>query len=59
MFKKCNWIELYWGAKEFIPVNALQCEVKEVNIDMFVNDDHAGDKKSCRLRISFFMLALC
>ena len=38
-----------------IPVNAPEPQGKEVDICMFVDSDHAGDKVSCRLRSGFLI----
>ena len=48
VFKECDWSEFYRDAKEAIPVNAPEPCRKEVDICMFVDSDHAGDKVSCR-----------
>ena len=55
IFKECDWSEFYGDAKEAIPVNVTKPQDKEVDIEMFVDGDHAGDKESCRSRTSFFI----
>eukprot|EP00957_Ditylum_brightwellii_P009285 702645-Ditylum_brightwellii.AAC.1 len=49
-FLECNWKELYGGAKEPIPPNAPKPRVKEVDLRLFVDSDHAGDKANRRFR---------
>ena len=46
--KECDWSEFYRDAKEAIPMNAPVPQGKEVDICMFVDSDHAGDKVFCR-----------
>ena len=55
IFKKCDWSEFYWDAKEVIPTNALEPEGKEVDICMCVESDQAGDNVSYRSRSGFLI----
>ena len=55
VFKECDWTEFYSNAKEAITVNAPEPCGKEVDIHMFVDSDHAGDKVSHRLRSGFLI----
>ena len=55
VFKKCDWSEFNRDAKESIPMNAPEAQGKEVDICMFVDSDHAGDKVSCRSRSGFLI----
>ena len=55
VFKECGWSEFYRDAKEAVPVNAPEPQGKEVNICMFVDSDHTGNKVSCRSRIGFLI----
>ena len=48
VFKECDWLEFYWDAKEGIPVNAPKPQRIDVDICMFVDNDHAGDRVSQR-----------
>ena len=48
VFKECDWSDFYRDAKEAIPVNTPEPHGKEVDIRMFVDNDHAGDKVSHR-----------
>ena len=55
VFKKCDWKGFYWDTNEAIPNNAPELREKEVDICLFMDGDHAGDKKSCRARSGFLM----
>ena len=44
VFKECYWSEFYRDAKEAIPVNAPEPHGKEVEILLFKDSNHAGDK---------------
>ena len=50
IFKKCDWTDLYWDAEEAVQMNAPEHHGKDVDICMFVDSDHIGDKVSHRLR---------
>ena len=45
-FPKYNWTEFYHGAEEAIPPDMPEPLGKEVDLRMFVDSDHAGDKKT-------------
>ena len=55
VFKECAWSEFYRDAKEAILVNVPEPWGKEVDICMFVDSDHAGDKVSHRSRSGFLI----
>ena len=55
VFKECDWLEFYRDAKEAIPVNAPEPSGKKVDLCMFVDSDHAGDKISCRSKSGFLI----
>ena len=55
VFKECDWSEFYRNAKEAIPLNTPELCGKEVDICMFVDSDHTGDKVSCRSRSGFLI----
>ena len=55
VFKKCDWLEFCRDAKVAIPMNAPESPGKEVDIHMLVDNDHAGEKVSCRSRIGFLI----
>ncbi len=52
-FVECDWSDFYPGASEALPPNAPKPLGKGVMLQMFVDRDHAGDKKSRRSRTSF------
>ena len=56
-FKKCDLSEFYRDVKEAIPINAPEPWGKEVNIHMFVDSDHTGDKVPHRSRSCFLIYA--
>ena len=55
VFKESDYSKFYRDAKEAIPVSAPELHGKEVDICMFVDSDHAGDKVSHRSRSSFLI----
>ena len=55
IFKKYDWSEFYQDTKEALQLNATETQGKEVDICMFVNSDHVGDKVYCRLRTGFLV----
>ena len=55
VFRKCDWSMFYWDAKEAIPMIDPDLQGKEVDIHMFVDSDHAGDKVSHRPRSGFLI----
>ena len=44
VFKKCDWSEFYWDAKEAIPVKTPEPLCKEIDTCIFVVSNHAADK---------------
>ena len=54
-FKECDCLEFYRDVQEAIPLNAPEPQSKEVDISMFVDSDHAGDKVSHRSRSGFLI----
>ena len=44
MFQKHDWCGFYGDMKEAIPPNVLKPRRKEVDMGIFVDSDHAGDK---------------
>ena len=54
-FPKYNWTEPYHGAEEAIPPDMPEPLGKEVDLRMFVDSDHAGDKKTRRSRTGFLI----
>ena len=54
-FKECDWHHFYGDVKEAIPPNAPLPRGKEVDLRMFVDSDHAGDKLTRRSRTGFII----
>jgi hypothetical protein len=44
VFKQCDWKQFYGEVKEAIPPNAPPPRVKDVNLHLFIDSDHASDK---------------
>jgi hypothetical protein len=53
---KSDWGAEYDGAEELIPVDAPKALGKSVLMQMFIDSNHAGDKKSQRSRTGFVIL---
>ena len=56
-FPECEWKEFYPGAEEPIPPDAPEARGRPVDLRMFVDSDHAGDKSIRRSRTG--MLIFC
>ena len=54
-FKKHEWTRFYGDIKEPIPVKMPEPRGKEVDICLYVDSDHAGDKRNRRSRTGFFI----
>ncbi|KAI2513193.1 hypothetical protein MHU86_1231 [Fragilaria crotonensis] len=54
-FKECDWRAFYGNAKEALPPNAPTPRGKDVDLRLFVDSDHAGDKKTRRSRTGFLI----
>ena len=54
-FKECDWKQFYGDVKEAIPSNAPEPRGKEVDLRMYVDSDHAGEKRTRRSRTGFFV----
>ena len=54
-FKECDWKNFYGDTKEAIPPNAPKPLGKEVDLRLFVDSDHAGDKRTRRSRTGYFI----
>ena len=54
-FKDCDWKEFYVEAEEAIPPNAPVARGKEVDIRLYVDSDHAGDRATRRSRTGFLV----
>ena len=46
-FNQCDWSEFYPEAQEAIPLNMPEPKGNSVNITVFVDADHAGDRATC------------
>jgi hypothetical protein len=55
-YSSLDWGAEYDGAEELIPVDAPKALGKSVLLRMFVDSDHAGNKKSRRSRTGFVIL---
>ena len=55
VLNECDRTEFYWDAKDAIPMNAPEPQGKEVDIHMFINNDHAVDQIFCRGRSGFLI----
>ena len=55
-FQSHDWEHFYGGVEEVIPLNASPPRGKEVELTMYVDSDHAGDKRSRRSRTGYFIL---
>ena len=54
-FQDCDWIDFYEGAVEAIPPNAPPLRGKEVDLHMFIDSNHAGNKQTRRYRTGFMI----
>ena len=54
-FKECEWKTFYGDVHEAIPTNAPTARGKEVDVRLFVDSDHAGDRLTRRSRTGFFI----
>ncbi|KAI2500781.1 hypothetical protein MHU86_13705 [Fragilaria crotonensis] len=54
-FKECDWKAFYGNVEEAIPPNAPKPRGKDVDLRMFVDSDHAGDKRTRRLQSGFII----
>ena len=55
MFQEHDWCDFYGGVKEAIPPNAPNPRGKEVDLRIFVNSDHAGDKLTRRFKAGYII----
>ena len=47
-FPECKWTEFYGNVREVIPPNVLEPQVWLVQLRMYIDSDHAGDKQTRR-----------
>jgi hypothetical protein len=55
VFKPNDWKGFYGNIEESIPSNAPEPRGKDVNLRLYVNSDHAGEKHTRRSRTGFFI----
>ena len=55
VFKECDWKEFYGNITEAIPPNAPKSRGKEIDLRLFCDSDHAGDKLRRRSRSGFLI----
>ena len=54
-FQEHDWLNFYGDVKEALPPNAPEARGKEVDLRLFVDSDHAGDKLARRSRSGFLI----
>ena len=54
-FWECDWTDFYEGAVEALPPNAPPPIGKEVDLRMFIDSRHAGEKQTKRSRTMFMV----
>ena len=55
VFKPNDWKSFYGNVKESIPSNAPEPRGKDVDLRLYVDSDHAGEKRTRRSRLGFFV----
>jgi hypothetical protein len=59
VFKPNDWKSFYGNVVESIPSNAPESCGKDVDLRLYVDSDHAGEKRTRRLRTGFFVFMNC
>ena len=54
-FKECDWKNFYGDVQEPIPMNAPEARGKDVDLRLYVDSDHAGEKLTRRSRTGYFI----
>jgi hypothetical protein len=54
-FKDCDWKHFYGEVEEAKPTNAPPARGKEIDLRLYVDSDHAGDRLTRRSRTGFFI----
>jgi hypothetical protein len=54
-FKICDWKNFYGDVEEAIPTDAPESRGKEVDLRLYVDSDHAGEKLTRRSRTGYFI----
>ena len=55
VFKPNDWKSFYGNVVESIPSNAPELRGKNVDLRLYVDSDHAGEKRTRRLRTGFYV----
>ena len=55
VFKPNDWKSFYGNVVESIPSNEPESRGKDVDLRLYVDSDHAGEKRTRRLRTGFFV----
>jgi hypothetical protein len=55
VFKPNNWKSFYGNVEESIPSNAPEPRGKDVDLRLYVDSDHAGEKRTHHSRTGFFV----
>ncbi len=55
VFKPNNWKSFYGNVVESIPSNAPEPRGKDVDLQLYVDSDNAGEKRTRRSRTGFFV----
>ena len=55
VFKPNDWKSFYGNVEESIPSNAPEPRGKDVDLQLYVDSDHAGEKRTRRSRTGFFV----
>ena len=54
-YKECDWKQFYGDVTKAIPPSALEPSGKDVDLRMFIDSDHAGDKLTRHSRTGFMI----
>jgi hypothetical protein len=55
VFKPNDWKSFYGNVEESIPSNAPELRGKDVDLRLYIDSDHAGEKRTHRSRMGFFI----
>ncbi len=55
VFKPNNWKSFYGNVEESIPSNASEPHGKDIDLQLYVNSDHAGEERTPCSRTGFFV----
>ena len=54
-FKPNDWKSFYGSVKESIPSNVPEPCGKDIDLRLYVDSNHAGEKRTCRSHTGFFV----